>query len=49
MSIEFLKTLLEKLEFKNVMVSGSGRVSTILGTRFPIMNVYGSYLITAVK
>jgi len=40
---------LRLIGFSNVRVFGSGRVSEYLGQRFPVLSVYGSYLIRADK
>ena len=44
-----LKRRLEDVGFSCVRIRGSGRVSTLLGERFPIRVVYGSYLAEATK
>ncbi len=49
MSSNFLKTLLQKIGFRNVIVKGSGKATKYLGENFPILNFYGSYLIIASK
>jgi len=46
---ECLSHRLRLIGFSNVRVYGSGRVSEILGQRFPVLSVYGSYLISADK
>ena len=38
---------LERLGYQRVRLRGSGRVSTLLGTHFPWLAVYGSYLVAA--
>jgi ubiquinone/menaquinone biosynthesis C-methylase UbiE len=45
---EILKNRLMGIGFSGVKVKGSGRVSKILGSKFPLF-VYGSYLLTAKK
>jgi 2-polyprenyl-3-methyl-5-hydroxy-6-metoxy-1,4-benzoquinol methylase len=40
---------LRLIGFSNVRIFGSGRVSELLGQHFPILSVYGSYLISADK
>ena len=35
--------------FSNIRIYGSGRVSLYLGQRFPLLSVYGSYLIRGDK
>lgn len=44
-----LKWKLKMMGFANVRVYGSGKVSRYLGSRFPLLSVYGSYLATADK
>ncbi|VAX20408.1 hypothetical protein MNBD_NITROSPINAE01-1930 [hydrothermal vent metagenome] len=44
-----LKRKLQEIGFSNVKICGSGRVSKILGSRFPFLSVYGSYLAVADK
>jgi SAM-dependent methyltransferase len=44
-----LRCQLEDVGFSRVRIRGSGRVSTALGERFPLLAVYGSYLTEAVK
>jgi hypothetical protein len=44
-----LKKELETIGFTNVKILGSGKVSRIVGEKFPIFNVYGSYLVIADK
>jgi 2-polyprenyl-3-methyl-5-hydroxy-6-metoxy-1,4-benzoquinol methylase len=44
-----LRRRLEDIGFSSVRLRGSGRASTVLGERFPILAVYGSYLVEAVK
>jgi hypothetical protein len=34
--------------FKDVHWRGSGRISRVLGERFPVMSFYGSYLIAGI-
>ncbi|HEV2329140.1 MAG TPA: class I SAM-dependent methyltransferase, partial [Verrucomicrobiae bacterium] len=40
---------LRAIGFSGIKVLGSGRVSRVLGQRFPLLSVYGSYLIRADK
>jgi hypothetical protein len=47
MCIQFFKELLNRFGYKNIKVQGTGRVSKIIGTGFPLLSIYGSYLITA--
>ncbi|HSU27405.1 MAG TPA: class I SAM-dependent methyltransferase [Chitinophagaceae bacterium] len=52
LSILRIRELKEKLQlagFKNITVRGSGKASRIFGEKFPVMGVYGSYLIFGVK
>jgi SAM-dependent methyltransferase len=44
-----LKQKLKQIGFFRVQVFGSGKVSRLLGENFPILALYGSYLITAEK
>jgi SAM-dependent methyltransferase len=44
-----LGALLRDAGFSSVKFLGSGRVSGVLGARFPVMSVYGSYLAIAEK
>ena len=44
-----LKHLLEQIGFTNLQIQGSGKVSRWLGDQFPILAVYGSYLVIADK
>lgn len=44
-----LRRRLEDIGFSHIRTKGSGRVSTALGERFPVLAVYGSYLTEAVK
>jgi ubiquinone/menaquinone biosynthesis C-methylase UbiE len=44
-----LRTRLMMHGFKHVKIRGSGRVSRYLGERFPVLSVFGSYLICADK
>ena|SRR5208337_615860 len=46
---ERLRKRLMDVGFSDVTILGSGRVSRRLGERFPILPVYGSYLILATK
>jgi ubiquinone/menaquinone biosynthesis C-methylase UbiE len=43
-----LRHRLMEVGFSKISIRGSGRVSNIIGSRFPIF-LYGSYLITAIK
>lgn len=45
---EILRHRLMEVGFSNISIRGSGRVSKILGSRFPNF-LYGSYMITATK
>lgn len=42
-----LRCLVGKLGLSHVLTEGTGRVSRILGTRWPLMFVYGSYMLVA--
>ncbi len=44
-----LKRRLKDIGFSGVKIRGSGRVSSVLGERFPFHIAYGSYLAIAVK
>jgi 2-polyprenyl-3-methyl-5-hydroxy-6-metoxy-1,4-benzoquinol methylase len=44
-----LRRRLKDVGFSCVRIRGSGRVSTVVGERFPIRAVYGSYLAVATK
>ncbi|MEQ8541756.1 MAG: methyltransferase domain-containing protein [Coleofasciculus sp. D1-CHI-01] len=44
-----LKQQLESVGFVNVEITGSGKVTRILGEKFPILSLYGSYLVIATK
>jgi 2-polyprenyl-3-methyl-5-hydroxy-6-metoxy-1,4-benzoquinol methylase len=44
-----LRRRLMDIGFSHVVIRGSGRVSNILGERFPVRAAYGSYLVCAVK
>lgn len=44
-----LKLRLMMQGFSRVRIYGSGRVSRVLGAHFPLLNVYGSYLVSADK
>jgi len=41
---DVLKCKLEMMGFANVNAYGSGKVSRYLGSRFPLLSIYGSYL-----
>jgi 2-polyprenyl-3-methyl-5-hydroxy-6-metoxy-1,4-benzoquinol methylase len=47
MTIKFFKELLGDMGYQNINVKGTGRVSRIIGTGFPYLSIYGSYMITA--
>ena len=47
--IESLRRRLEDVGFSAIKIRGSGRVSTVLGERFPFRAIYGSYLAKATK
>lgn len=44
-----LRTQLMMAGFNDVVVRGTGKVSAVLGTHVPLLNVYGSYLIRGRK
>jgi SAM-dependent methyltransferase len=44
-----LRRRLRDIGFSGIKIRGSGRVSTVLGERFPFRAVYGSYLAKATK
>jgi 2-polyprenyl-3-methyl-5-hydroxy-6-metoxy-1,4-benzoquinol methylase len=44
-----LRRRLEDIGFSHIKIRGSGRVSIVMGERFPILAAYGSYLVEAVK
>jgi SAM-dependent methyltransferase len=44
-----LRTRLEKIGFINLHILGSGKVSNYLGENFPLLALYGSYLLIADK
>ena len=44
-----LRVRLRKIGFSGVAIRGSGRVSSVLGERCPLMGIYGSYLAKATK
>ena len=46
---ERLRNRLMDVGFSSVTILGSGRVSRKLGERFPVLSVYGSYLVIATK
>jgi ubiquinone/menaquinone biosynthesis C-methylase UbiE len=51
-SQHFSDTLALKLRmmgYANIQILGSGKVIRYLGSRFPLLNVYGSYLVIACK
>jgi 2-polyprenyl-3-methyl-5-hydroxy-6-metoxy-1,4-benzoquinol methylase len=45
MDKHFLKSLLSKIGFGDIKIYGSGKATKIFGEKFPLFNVYGSYLI----
>jgi SAM-dependent methyltransferase len=47
MDRDFLKTILLKTGFEDIEIYGSGKATRIFGERFPMFNIYGSYLIVA--
>ncbi|MFZ4796161.1 MAG: class I SAM-dependent methyltransferase [Bacteroidia bacterium] len=49
MKHEFIVTLLKKIGFSRIRVKGSGKAIKYFGLNFPILNIYGSYLIVAQK
>lgn len=44
-----LKLKLKMLGYANIKVLGSGKVTRYLGYHFPLLNIYGSYLVIADK
>lgn len=44
-----LKSRLMAVGFTKVRIYGTGKVSNYLGTRVPLLGIYGSYMISAVK
>jgi 2-polyprenyl-3-methyl-5-hydroxy-6-metoxy-1,4-benzoquinol methylase len=44
-----LKRRLEDVGFSRIKIRGSGRVSILIGERFPLLTIYGSYLAEATK
>ena len=44
-----LKQKMQTAGFKNLVVRGSGKATRVFGEHFPIMSVYGSYLILGEK
>lgn len=44
-----LRRRIEDVGFSCVRIRGSGRVSSLIGEHFPILAVYGSYLVAATK
>lgn len=44
-----LKQKLRMMGYSNVRVYGSGKVTRYLGYHFPLLNIYGSYLLSADK
>lgn len=44
-----LRKALETVGFKNIKIIGSGKVSRLVGDKFPILFIYGSYLAIADK
>jgi SAM-dependent methyltransferase len=49
MDKHFLKKVLQKIGFNNIVIKGSGKATRYFGDSFPIFNVYGSYLMVACK
>jgi SAM-dependent methyltransferase len=48
-NIGSLRRRLKDIGFSGIKIRGSGRVSNVLGERFPLRAVYGSYLAMATK
>lgn len=44
-----LKRLLSDLNYHKIRVKGSGRVAALIGDYFPILSLYGSYMVIAQK
>lgn len=44
-----LRTRLRMIGYNNVRILGCGKVTRYLGVRFPILRIYGSYLVVATK
>jgi 2-polyprenyl-3-methyl-5-hydroxy-6-metoxy-1,4-benzoquinol methylase len=44
-----LASRMKQAGFVDIRVRGTGRVSNIVGTHFPLMNCYGSYMIVGTK
>ncbi len=40
---------LERIGFRSICIKGSGKVSRHLGENFPLLSLYGSYLVSATK
>lgn len=49
MDYEFLITLLKKIGFSDIKIFGSGKATKYFGENFPLLGVYGSYMLTAKK
>lgn len=49
MKPDFLMTLLEKIGFSNVGIKGSAKMTNYLGENFPVLVIYGSFMIIARK
>jgi SAM-dependent methyltransferase len=47
--VENIRGRLRDIGFSGIKIRGSGRVSSVLGERFPFRSVYGSYLARATK
>lgn len=46
---ESLKARMKQIGFSDVKLYGTGRVSNYIGTTFPLLSLYGSYLISGEK
>ena len=46
---ESLKARMKAVGYSNVKIYGSGRMSRRIGTKFPVLSLYGSYLISGEK
>lgn len=49
MRSKFLKTVLEKIGFSDVVIKGCGKAVRFFGQNFPLSGVYGSYMVIAEK
>lgn len=47
MSHKVFRKLIEEAGFKNIQIKGTGRVSSVIGSSFPILSFYGSYMVLA--